>query len=61
MTAQQLTASPMLSFACRSSQQTPVPEDTTALFGPPLETAFGEEKTEGNPSPCVFVFVYIGS
>ncbi|XP_028259298.1 SH3-containing GRB2-like protein 3-interacting protein 1 isoform X3 [Parambassis ranga] len=29
-----------------SSQQTPVPEDTTALFGPPLETAFGEQKTE---------------
>ncbi|KAM4547992.1 SH3-containing GRB2-like protein 3-interacting protein 1 isoform 5-T5 [Odontesthes bonariensis] len=29
-----------------SRQQTPVPEDTTALFGPPLETAFGEEKTE---------------
>lgn len=28
------------------SQQTPVPEDTTALFGPPLETAFGEQKTE---------------
>ncbi|XP_055364348.1 SH3-containing GRB2-like protein 3-interacting protein 1 isoform X3 [Betta splendens] len=27
-------------------QQTPVPEDTTALFGPPLETAFGEQKTE---------------
>ncbi|XP_049444965.1 SH3-containing GRB2-like protein 3-interacting protein 1 isoform X3 [Epinephelus fuscoguttatus] len=29
-----------------SSQQTPVSEDTTALFGPPLETAFGEQKTE---------------
>ncbi|XP_053178583.1 SH3-containing GRB2-like protein 3-interacting protein 1 isoform X1 [Scomber japonicus] len=28
------------------SQQTPVSEDTTALFGPPLETAFGEQKTE---------------
>ncbi|PWA21088.1 hypothetical protein CCH79_00009438, partial [Gambusia affinis] len=28
-----------------SNQQT-VPEDTTALFGPPLETAFGEQKTE---------------
>uniref|UniRef100_A0A087XXZ5 SH3GL interacting endocytic adaptor 1 n=1 Tax=Poecilia formosa TaxID=48698 RepID=A0A087XXZ5_POEFO len=26
--------------------QTAVPEDTTALFGPPLETAFGEQKTE---------------
>ncbi|XP_035862783.1 SH3-containing GRB2-like protein 3-interacting protein 1 isoform X3 [Sander lucioperca] len=29
-----------------SSQQSPVSEDTTALFGPPLETAFGEPKTE---------------
>ncbi|KAK2835258.1 hypothetical protein Q5P01_015742 [Channa striata] len=29
-----------------SSQQTAAPEDTTALFGPPLETAFGEQKTE---------------
>ncbi|KAM3876334.1 SH3-containing GRB2-like protein 3-interacting protein 1 [Diretmus argenteus] len=29
-----------------SSQQAPVPEDATALFGPPLETAFGEHKTE---------------
>uniref|UniRef100_UPI003AAC4F79 SH3-containing GRB2-like protein 3-interacting protein 1 n=1 Tax=Centroberyx gerrardi TaxID=166262 RepID=UPI003AAC4F79 len=29
-----------------SSQQAPVPEDATALFGPPLETAFGEQKTE---------------
>ncbi|XP_035996813.1 SH3-containing GRB2-like protein 3-interacting protein 1 isoform X8 [Fundulus heteroclitus] len=29
-----------------SNQQTPVPEDTTGLFGPPLETAFGEQKTE---------------
>ncbi|XP_067370607.1 SH3-containing GRB2-like protein 3-interacting protein 1 isoform X12 [Channa argus] len=28
------------------SQQTPVPEDSTALFGPPLETAYGEQKTE---------------
>ncbi|XP_061594724.1 SH3-containing GRB2-like protein 3-interacting protein 1 isoform X2 [Cololabis saira] len=27
-------------------QKTPVPEETTALFGPPLETAFGEQKTE---------------
>lgn len=35
---------------CYRSQQTPVPEDTTALFGPPLETAFGEEKAEGNLS-----------
>ncbi|XP_034002778.1 SH3-containing GRB2-like protein 3-interacting protein 1 isoform X1 [Trematomus bernacchii] len=29
-----------------SSQQTPFSEDTTALFGPPLDTAFGESKTE---------------
>ncbi|KAJ3599052.1 hypothetical protein NHX12_033015 [Muraenolepis orangiensis] len=29
-----------------SSQQTPVPEDATSLFGPPLETAFGEQETE---------------
>ncbi|XP_029938477.1 SH3-containing GRB2-like protein 3-interacting protein 1 isoform X2 [Salarias fasciatus] len=28
------------------SQEPPVAEDTTALFGPPLETAFGEQKTE---------------
>ncbi|XP_031689496.1 SH3-containing GRB2-like protein 3-interacting protein 1 isoform X10 [Oncorhynchus kisutch] len=27
----------------------PVPEDTAALFGPPLETAFGEQKTEAPP------------
>uniref|UniRef100_A0A3Q1BDY1 MHD domain-containing protein n=1 Tax=Amphiprion ocellaris TaxID=80972 RepID=A0A3Q1BDY1_AMPOC len=32
-----------------SSQQTPVPEDTTALFGPPLDTAFGEQKSEAPP------------
>uniref|UniRef100_A0A668VB38 MHD domain-containing protein n=1 Tax=Oreochromis aureus TaxID=47969 RepID=A0A668VB38_OREAU len=32
-----------------STQQTPVSEDTTALFGPPLETAFGEQKTEAPP------------
>ncbi|XP_078141958.1 SH3-containing GRB2-like protein 3-interacting protein 1 isoform X1 [Centroberyx gerrardi] len=32
-----------------SSQQAPVPEDATALFGPPLETAFGEQKTEAPP------------
>ncbi|XP_041790624.1 SH3-containing GRB2-like protein 3-interacting protein 1 isoform X6 [Chelmon rostratus] len=31
------------------SQQTPVSEDTTALFGPPLETTFGEPKTEAPP------------
>ncbi|XP_069377764.1 SH3-containing GRB2-like protein 3-interacting protein 1 isoform X6 [Paralichthys olivaceus] len=29
-----------------SSQPTPVSEDTTALFGPPLDTSFGEQKTE---------------
>ncbi|KAM4575438.1 SH3-containing GRB2-like protein 3-interacting protein 1 isoform 1-T1 [Fundulus diaphanus] len=29
-----------------SNQQTPFPEDTTGLFGPPLETTFGEQKTE---------------
>ncbi|KAM4629365.1 SH3-containing GRB2-like protein 3-interacting protein 1 [Polymixia lowei] len=28
------------------SRQAPVPEDATALFGPPLETTFGEQKTE---------------
>ncbi|KAM4739940.1 SH3-containing GRB2-like protein 3-interacting protein 1 isoform 8-T8 [Anableps anableps] len=32
-----------------SNQQTAVPEDTTALFGPPLETTFGEQKTEAPP------------
>ncbi|TMS19897.1 hypothetical protein E3U43_006390 [Larimichthys crocea] len=31
------------------SSKTPVTEDTTALFGPPLETAFGEPKTEAPP------------
>ncbi|XP_036824951.1 SH3-containing GRB2-like protein 3-interacting protein 1 isoform X10 [Oncorhynchus mykiss] len=32
----------------------PVPEDTAALFGPPLETAFGEQKTEvGISEPVV--------
>ncbi|XP_030227909.1 SH3-containing GRB2-like protein 3-interacting protein 1 isoform X6 [Gadus morhua] len=29
-----------------SSQQTQVLEDATALFGPPLDSAFGEQKTE---------------
>ncbi|XP_034439992.1 SH3-containing GRB2-like protein 3-interacting protein 1 isoform X8 [Hippoglossus hippoglossus] len=29
-----------------SGQQTPVSEDTTDLFGPPLDTTFGEQKTE---------------
>ncbi|XP_005948848.1 SH3-containing GRB2-like protein 3-interacting protein 1 isoform X2 [Haplochromis burtoni] len=35
-----------------SNQQTPVSEDTTGLFGPPLETAFGEQKTEAVLSEC---------
>ncbi|XP_030647539.1 SH3-containing GRB2-like protein 3-interacting protein 1, partial [Chanos chanos] len=29
-----------------SSKRSPVPEDATALFGPPLETTFDEQKTE---------------
>ncbi|XP_029904925.1 LOW QUALITY PROTEIN: SH3-containing GRB2-like protein 3-interacting protein 1 [Myripristis murdjan] len=29
-----------------ASQQAPVPEDATALFGPPLETTFGDQKVE---------------
>ncbi|CAB1459700.1 unnamed protein product, partial [Pleuronectes platessa] len=32
-----------------SRQQTPVSEDTTDLFGPPLDTTFGEQKTEAPP------------
>ncbi|XP_076026285.1 SH3-containing GRB2-like protein 3-interacting protein 1 isoform X1 [Genypterus blacodes] len=32
-----------------SSSQAPFPEDSTDLFGPPLDTAFGEEKTEAPP------------
>ncbi|XP_034439994.1 SH3-containing GRB2-like protein 3-interacting protein 1 isoform X10 [Hippoglossus hippoglossus] len=32
-----------------SGQQTPVSEDTTDLFGPPLDTTFGEQKTEAPP------------
>uniref|UniRef100_A0AAR2K4M1 MHD domain-containing protein n=1 Tax=Pygocentrus nattereri TaxID=42514 RepID=A0AAR2K4M1_PYGNA len=31
------------------SKKSPVPEDATALFGPPLETAFDEQKTEALP------------
>lgn len=50
-----------------NSQQTPVSEDTTALFGPPLETTFGEPKIEGKPilslfiilSLCLFVVVLV--
>ncbi|XP_028301393.1 SH3-containing GRB2-like protein 3-interacting protein 1 isoform X5 [Gouania willdenowi] len=34
------------------SQQTPVSEDTEALFGPPLDTAFGEQKTDVGLSEC---------
>lgn len=45
-----------MSTVCRSSQQAAVPEDTTALFGPPLETAFGEQKTEGE-APLLSVCV----
>uniref|UniRef100_A0A3B3BKT1 SH3GL interacting endocytic adaptor 1a n=1 Tax=Oryzias melastigma TaxID=30732 RepID=A0A3B3BKT1_ORYME len=30
-------------------QQTPVSEDSSTLFGPPLETTFGEEKVEAPP------------
>ena len=30
-----------------SSQQALIPEDNTALFGPSLESAFGEQKIEG--------------
>lgn len=37
-----------------NSQQTPVSEDTTALFGPPLETTFGEPKIEGKPFLYLF-------
>lgn len=40
----------LFSFSVFTSQQTPVSEDSTALFGPPLETAFGEQKNEGNRS-----------
>lgn len=38
----------LLSICCCSDQQTAVLEDTTALFGPPLESTFGEKKTEGS-------------
>uniref|UniRef100_A0A3Q3LIA6 SH3GL interacting endocytic adaptor 1a n=1 Tax=Mastacembelus armatus TaxID=205130 RepID=A0A3Q3LIA6_9TELE len=49
-----LSPSPLVSTCdvyALSLLQTPVPEDTTALFGPPLETAFGEQKTEASPPP----------
>ena len=50
----------ILSFVCSNSPQTPVSEDTTALFGPPLDTAFGEPKNEGNaPSLSLNVFVSV--
>ncbi|XP_060775869.1 SH3-containing GRB2-like protein 3-interacting protein 1 isoform X3 [Neoarius graeffei] len=32
-----------------SSKKSPVPEDAIALFGPPLETAFEEQRTEALP------------
>ncbi|XP_077390968.1 SH3-containing GRB2-like protein 3-interacting protein 1 isoform X2 [Festucalex cinctus] len=37
---------PALATQAPSSQQTPASEETTNLFGPPLESAFGEEKIE---------------
>ncbi|XP_057696484.1 SH3-containing GRB2-like protein 3-interacting protein 1 isoform X2 [Corythoichthys intestinalis] len=42
------TVTPTLGVAPKapSSQQTPASEETANLFGPPLETAFGEQKTE---------------
>lgn len=44
---------------CCSGQQTAVPEDTTALFGPPLETAFGDQKTEGNFHLHFLLFTFL--
>lgn len=42
------------------SQPTPVSEDTTALFGPPLETPFGEPKIEGKQfSVCLVYLEYL--
>ncbi|XP_027145808.1 SH3-containing GRB2-like protein 3-interacting protein 1 isoform X2 [Larimichthys crocea] len=40
------TVAPTPAPAPQPPSKTPVTEDTTALFGPPLETAFGEPKTE---------------
>lgn len=46
-----------------SSQQPAVLEDATALFGPPLETPFGEQKTEGESLPfwsvCFYVHIHV--
>ena len=36
------------SLELNSSKKPSVPEDATALFGPPLDTAFDEIKSEGN-------------
>ncbi|XP_056270068.1 SH3-containing GRB2-like protein 3-interacting protein 1 isoform X2 [Pseudoliparis swirei] len=44
------TAAPTAAPQLPSSQPPPVSEDTTDLFGPPLETGFGEPKSEGGPS-----------
>ncbi|XP_055077007.1 SH3-containing GRB2-like protein 3-interacting protein 1 isoform X1 [Periophthalmus magnuspinnatus] len=43
-----VTVPPVAASSARQPQicQSPVTEDTLALFGPPLETAFGEQKTE---------------
>ncbi|XP_027145816.1 SH3-containing GRB2-like protein 3-interacting protein 1 isoform X10 [Larimichthys crocea] len=43
------TVAPTPAPAPQPPSKTPVTEDTTALFGPPLETAFGEPKTEAPP------------
>uniref|UniRef100_A0A3B5Q5E1 SH3GL interacting endocytic adaptor 1 n=1 Tax=Xiphophorus maculatus TaxID=8083 RepID=A0A3B5Q5E1_XIPMA len=42
-------AAPIVAPTPAPANQQTVPEDTTALFGPPLETAFREQKTEGPP------------
>nr|XP_017212130.1 SH3-containing GRB2-like protein 3-interacting protein 1 isoform X3 [Danio rerio] len=39
------TPAPVVLPEPASNKKSPVPEDTTALFGPPLETAFDEQKT----------------
>ncbi|XP_051568760.1 SH3-containing GRB2-like protein 3-interacting protein 1 isoform X3 [Myxocyprinus asiaticus] len=39
------TPAPALTPEPTSNKKSPVPEDETALFGPPLETAFDEQKT----------------
>ncbi|XP_037530450.1 SH3-containing GRB2-like protein 3-interacting protein 1 [Nematolebias whitei] len=45
-TVPKVAAAPVPALQPTSNQQTAVLEDTTALFGPPLESAFGEKKTE---------------